>query len=65
MAETPRRSFRLGDVYERARKVADSRGEELTPVVAKALEEYAAKGPKRIRTRKAKSQVEEGVPASA
>ena len=66
MAETPRRSFRISDdLYTKARRVAESHGEDLTPVVTEALAKYAEKGVKRIRKPKAKAQVEESVPASA
>lgn len=53
MAETPRRSFRIGDpIYLKARKVADSHGEDLTTVVIRALDDYSAKGVKRSHKKK-------------
>lgn len=38
--QTPTRSVRVGDVWDRAREIAAQRGETMTAVITRALEAY-------------------------
>lgn len=40
--QTPTRSVRVGDVWDRAREIAARRGETMTAVITRALEAYIA-----------------------